>query len=100
MHSKRSNNRLWTFENRKEPGSVEIVVDKKGYQGTETRVISVVSHLTVDLTRLSATIASEIWVTKNTSVRVSSSVKGSWRIDTVLPDEGDDRHWKLTSGML
>ena len=35
--------------------------------------------------------ASRIWVTKNTSVRVSSTVYTSWEIDTVLPDDGDDR---------
>ena len=78
---------------------MENVVDKRGYHGQKT-VTSVVSPLTVDLTRLSAKIASGTWVTKDTSVRVSSNVKGSWRTDTVSLIEGDDRHWKLTSGMI
>ena len=78
---------------------MENVVDKKGYLGRETRVTSIIPRLTVDLIRLSAITASRIWVTKDTSSCVSSSVYDSWKIDTVLPDEGDDRHWKLTSGM-
>ena len=77
---------------------MENVVDKRGYHGPKI-VTSVVSRLTVDLTRLSAIIASGTWVTEDTSVRVSSNVKGSRRTDTVSLNEGD-RHWKLTSGII